>query len=137
MRMNKSSEILAIKSNKQELQKVEEFLNRIFVEKNLPKKCFNKVFLCITEAVINSIEHGNKNDDNKEVAIQVKCPKDLICIKVSDSGDGFDYTNVDDPTSEKNLLKETGRGIHILKSLCTQVNFQDHGKCVEIKIDLK
>lgn len=135
--MNKHPEILAIKSDKRELEKVEKFLFQIFEKEELPKECFNKVYLCISEAVINSIEHGNKNDKEKQVDIQINCMKGNVCIEVHDEGDGFDFSMVEDPTQKSNIKKETGRGIHIMKSLCSKVEFRNQGKSVAIKIDLK
>lgn len=134
--MSKNSEILAIKSDKKELEKVEKFLQEIFEMENLPNQCFNKVYLCISEAVINSIEHGNKNDRTKEVDIQINCSRGNLCIEVHDQGDGFDYELVEDPTTKENIKRETGRGIHIMKSLCSQVEFKNRGKSVSIQIDL-
>ncbi|MFO7552048.1 MAG: ATP-binding protein, partial [Haliea sp.] len=69
--MNKNPEILAIKSDKKELEKVEKFILQVFEKEEIPKECFNKVYLCISEAVINSIEHGNKYDSEKQVDIQI------------------------------------------------------------------
>lgn len=135
--MSKDPEILAIKSDKNELKKVERFLIDIFEKEELPKSCFNKVFLCISEAVINSIEHGNKNDSEKQVDICINCEGGNICIEVHDEGNGFDYKKIEDPTIKNNIKKETGRGIHIMKSLCSKVEFSNQGKSVEIKIDLK
>lgn len=134
--MNKNPEILAIKSDKKELVKVENFLHQVFEKEELPKECFNKVYLCISEAVINSIEHGNKYDSEKQVDIQINCMKGNISIVVNDEGDGFDYKLIEDPTLKNNIRKETGRGIHIMKSLCSKVEFRNQGKCVEIKIDV-
>lgn len=134
--MSKNSEILAIKSDKKELEKVEKFLQEIFEKENLPNQCFNKVYLCISEAVINSIEHGNKNDRTKKVDIQINCSRGNLCIEVHDQGDGFDYELVEDPTTKENIKRETGRGIHIMKSLCSQVEFKNRGKSVSIQIDL-
>ncbi|MBW6535565.1 MAG: ATP-binding protein [Mariniphaga sp.] len=135
--MSKNPEILAIKSDKKELDKVENFLLQIFEKEKLPKTFFNKVFLCISEAVINSIEHGNKNNRDKQVDIQINCMEGNINIEVHDEGDGFDYNLIEAPTLKNNIRKERGRGIHIMKSLCSQVEYRNQGKCVEIKINVK
>jgi serine/threonine-protein kinase RsbW len=134
--MSKDPEILAIKSDKKELEKVENFLLQIFEKEEIPKTCFNKVYLCISEAVINSIEHGNKNNKDKQVDIQINCMHGNICIEIHDEGDGFDYKLIEDPTLNNNIRKERGRGIHIMRSLCSKVEFRNEGKCVEIKIDV-
>lgn len=53
---------IIIKSVNSELPKVEEFIKDYFKEYNISNKYFNKVWLCVSEAVINSIQHGNRND---------------------------------------------------------------------------
>lgn len=135
--MSNNPEILSIKSDQKELKKVEKFLSSIFEKRSLPKECFNKVLLCISEAVVNSIEHGNKNDQQKTVDIEINCDRGNICIEISDEGEGFDYQNIENPTSKNNIKKESGRGIFIIKSLCNNLEFRNQGKSVEIKIDLK
>ncbi len=129
-------EILSIKSDKKELVKVEQFLRLYYKANNLPEDTFNKVWLCVSEAVINSIEHGNKMKFEKKVTIKVSCVNTDLEVEISDEGDGFNYTNVADPTSHENILKETGRGIFIMKAICSNLKFRDKGKCVEIKIEL-
>ncbi len=134
--MKSYPEILAIRSDKSELIKVENFLRLLFKEEDLPEKEFNKVFLCVSEAVINSIEHGNKNVNDKIVTIEVICLNNYIKIVVSDEGEGFDPNKIIDPTVNENIKKETGRGIYIMKSICNNLHFLDSGRCVEIKIEL-
>ena len=68
--------------------------------------------------------------------IQIDCGNGNICIEVHDEGEGFDFELIEDPTLKNNIRKETGRGIHIMKSLCSKVEFRNQGKSVEIKIDL-
>jgi serine/threonine-protein kinase RsbW len=136
MRMKYHPEILAIHSDKKELIQVEQFLRNVFQRGNLPEKAFNKVLLCVSEAVINSIEHGNKNETEKKVIIEVSCVDHDIQIAVSDEGEGFNYNDVEDPTLIENIRKEKGRGIFIMKSLCNSLDFRNSGKSVEIKIEL-
>lgn len=125
---------LAIQSDKNELRKVEVFLRQLFEKENLPGAAFNKVLLCVSEAVVNSIEHGNKNEIHKKVTIEVSCRNKDLSIVVSDEGEGFNYREVADPTLKENIKKETGRGIFVMKSICDELKFREMGKCVEIKI---
>ena len=135
--MNKYSNILVIRSDKRELRKVEFFLSTVFEENNLPTEQFNRVLLCLSEAVVNSIDHGNKNDTRKNVYIEIECISGKISIKIRDEGDGFDYTNIEDPTLKQNIRVETGRGIYIIKSLADEFNFNDKGKSVCFKVSCK
>ena len=77
---NNPAKILVIKSDISELATVEAYVSDLFESNNIPQKYFNKVFLCVSEAVINSIEHGNKNDADKEVSICVDCATESIFV---------------------------------------------------------
>lgn len=132
--MENTPKILNIKSDKTELKKVEFFLSEYFNENELPLKNFNRVLLCISEAVVNSIDHGNRNDDDKNVSIEITRFKEKIDIRISDEGCGFDHANLGDPTAQQNLKKEAGRGIHIIKSLSDSLEFRNKGKCVRFKV---
>lgn len=127
--------ILVISSKKSELQRVEEFIKEVFSFYDFPETCFNKVLLCISEATINAIAHGNKGDHRKQVELSVDCKTHLISIKITDEGDGFDFSSLPDPTSGENLLKESGRGIHIIKSLSKTFSFNDKGNSMEFQIE--
>ena len=129
--------ILVIKSNISELKNVEIFLQKTFEEWNISQKNFNSVFLCVSEAVVNSIEHGNRNDKNKTVSIRVDCVEQQIDVCVYDEGEGFDFNNIIDPTLKENIKKESGRGIHIIKSLTKEVEYNEIGNRIEFKIECK
>jgi len=126
--------ILVINSDVIELKKVETFLTDIFREYNLEKKYFNKVYVCISEAVVNSIKHGNKNDRNKSVSIEVNCDMHEINIMIEDEGNGFDLNQISDPTSRENLKNESGRGIFIIKTLTNQIEYNEKGNRIQFKI---
>ena len=123
-----------INSDVIELKKVETFITDIFREYNLEKKYFNKVYVCISEAVVNSIKHGNKNDRNKSVSIEVNCDMHEINIMIEDEGDGFDLNQISDPTSRENLKNESGRGIFIIKTLTNQIEYNEKGNRIQFKI---
>ncbi|WP_163322717.1 ATP-binding protein [Draconibacterium mangrovi] len=134
---NNPPNILVIRSVSTEIRRVEEFVKAIFNFHNMPEKCFNPVFLCISEATTNSIVHGNKEDHTKTVELNIDCKSHLIQVRVTDEGDGFDVEKVPDPTHEDNLLKETGRGLHIIKSIAQNVEFNDKGNSLSFEIICK
>ncbi|WP_297085967.1 ATP-binding protein [uncultured Draconibacterium sp.] len=129
--------ILIIRSVKTEIYKVEKFIKDIFSYHNFTDKCFNTVFLCISEATTNSIVHGNKEDHKKKVELNVDCKRNLIKVCITDEGDGFDTDSIPDPTEQKNLLKETGRGIHIIKTIAQNVCYNDKGNSISFEIFCK
>lgn len=124
-----------IKSDTSELIKVEEFLKETFEYYHVSADNFKRVYLCISEAVINSIEHGNKNDKNKTVSVEVHCNDAELKVIVKDEGEGFDITSLFDPTVGNNIKRESGRGIHIIKAYCDRIEFKRNKSFIRFKID--
>ena len=127
---------LVISSQLVNINKVRCFLEEIFAESRLNMNCFSRVFLGISEAVNNSIVHGNCLDKNKQVFIRVIYTEDNLHIEVKDEGDGFIAESIADPTTIENLKKENGRGIFILQQIADEVNYFDGGSKVLIKYTL-
>lgn len=135
--INKPPKILVIKSDIAELKKVEDFIINIFNENKLELKYFNKIYLCVSEAVLNSIKHGNKNDLKKNVLIKIACNTEQFKIQVEDEGDGFDINKIKDPTKKRNIKNEEGRGIFIITKLSEQIEYNKKGNLVQFNIDCK
>lgn len=127
---------LVISSQLVNINKVRCFLEEIFTESCLNMNYFNRVFLGISEAVNNSIVHGNCLDADKQVLIRVVYTEDQIQIEVKDEGEGFIVESIADPTVSANLKKESGRGIFILQQIADEVKYYDGGSKVLIKYTL-
>ena len=80
--------------------------------------------IAATEAISNAIIHGNKNNPQKKVTIVVKGLADRIEIHVRDEGNGFEPGKLANPLAPENLLRESGRGIFILKSLMDKIDYR-------------
>lgn len=131
--INRPPEILVINSDTSELKKVEHFLDSIFTRNNLSKKDFNKLYLCVSEAVVNSIKHGNKGSNSKIVTIKISCFASEISVIIEDEGDGFDRNTIQNPTLIDNIKKESGRGIFIIRTITESLEFNEKGNCIQFK----
>jgi serine/threonine-protein kinase RsbW len=118
------------------LKEVESFIKEMFVKYALQTELFYKVLICVNEAVVNSIMHGNKYDENKVVKIQSFACLKFLYFRIMDEGEGFDFKSLDDPTEIKNIYKESGRGIYIIKSISNSIYFREKGNIIEFKIKL-
>ena len=49
--------------------------------------------------------------------------KDLVIV-IADQGHGFNPENVPDPLAAENILRGTGRGIFLIRSLMDEVHFR-------------
>ena len=126
-------------STPEEIRKVEQFLEKVSKQTRLDDGTFHRLFVSATEAVNNAILHGNKSDPAKKVCVQCLVNKDSIMVRVTDEGGGFDPASVPNPLDEQNLLKESGRGIFLIKSMTDHVEFHptEKGTMVEMSINLK
>lgn len=122
-----------ILSELQNIEKVRFFLEEFFAEAGLDKRLFNRVFLGLSEAVINSIVHGNKSDGNKAVFVTVSVTEGALIIEVRDQGNGFSVDVVEDPTCMENLRKESGRGIFLIRNVADKLTYSHGGSNVIIK----
>jgi len=90
------------------------------------------VRLCLEEAVVNAIEHGNKENKKKLVYVTVKFSGRSIEVTVEDEGKGFDYKNIPSPTKGKNIKKPSGRGIFLINKLMDNVKFSGGGSRIKM-----
>ncbi len=89
--------------------------------------------LACDEAVTNAMLHGNKSNPDKKVNIQIYISHSRFKIRVMDQGEGFDIGQVENPTEGENLMRSSGRGIYLMKSIMDTVEYKDEGRTVELE----
>jgi serine/threonine-protein kinase RsbW len=130
---------MTCRSNQKEISRIEKFLQHISDRLHMDDGIMYRLLVASTEAVNNAIVHGNKSDPEKKVIIRCRVENKTITIYVTDEGKGFDSENLQDPREEKNLMKESGRGIFLMRSLMDQVKFKHFksGSVVEMKVKIR
>ena len=114
---------LEIESNPNNLITVEEFVNYFAKDLGLDNERCSALLLAVTEATTNAIIHANKCDVNKLVIVDVQVDKSKIIVKITDEGNGFDPTKIPDPTKPENLLKDSGRGLYLMRIYMDELNY--------------
>jgi serine/threonine-protein kinase RsbW len=66
------------------------------------------------------------------VEVKVGNHDELFCIQVKDEGNGFCFNELPDPTAPENLLKDSGRGVFLMKNLADEVEFLNTGSVVNL-----
>ena len=133
-----NSHQINVKSDPSLIPGVNDFIFDILKPLSIGEEILSNLDLAISEALANAMVHGNKLDPKKVVKVSLNIfPKKLV-ISIKDNGRGFDPTNVPDPTKPENILKDSGRGIHIMRSFIEEVvyNFSDHGTELVLSISL-
>ena len=119
------------------VKEAEKKLKTIFEKIHLSESEEHNLLVAASEAVNNAVLHGNKGDPSKKVMLDVDYIDDEIIVAVEDEGRGFNLENLPDPLLPENLLKPSGRGIHIMKSLMDSVAFEFTPKGTKAIMKLK
>ncbi len=114
---------LELESDPNNLITVEEFVNYFAKDIGLDEDKMNGLMLSVTEATTNAIIHANKSDPSKKVYIDVFIDNGFVTIKVKDEGKGFDPSKIPDPTSPENLLKDSGRGVYLMRVYMDELKY--------------
>ncbi|MBF0569172.1 MAG: ATP-binding protein [Candidatus Omnitrophica bacterium] len=93
--------------------------------------------LCLHEAVVNAVRHGNKEKHDLSVRVVIKTEGKKITLDVTDQGRGFDFSQIPNPTTEENIGRFHGRGIYLMKSMMDRVTFLNEGRTVRMTKVLK
>ena len=94
------------------------------------------IHLALEEAMMNAIKHGNQNDASKSVKLEFQATSAELCIRITDEGDGFDPSDVPDPTDDENLEVPSGRGIMLMRHFMTKVDYENSGTTVVLEKSL-
>lgn len=86
----------------------------------------------VAEALANAIIYGNGSDPDKRVRVEVELSAEEVALQVYDEGQGFDPTQVPDPTLPENLDGTGGRGIFLIRELMDEVRYNERGNCVRL-----
>ena len=128
---------IELDSQRSEIAKFEEVLARVNEETMFEIERFINLQIAVSEALVNAIVHGNKENPSKKVHVIINYDKDMIEVKVKDEGDGFDISMLPDPTNEENLLKESGRGVYIIMSLVDEFSFDSNDSSTEMSLVIR
>jgi serine/threonine-protein kinase RsbW len=93
------------------------------------------VNMALEEALVNAIQHGNGSDPAKQVHFSCRLNEQRIYVRVEDEGNGFDPNAVPDPTDPEHILVASGRGVLLIKSFVSRVQWNEHGNVLEFEKD--
>ena len=86
--------------------------------------------LCLEEALVNAITHGNKCDEHLKVRIELSEEGEFCLIRVYDQGPGFCPQNVKMPELEQ----PSGRGVCLIRYCMADVSYNPAEKCLNMKM---
>ena len=114
------------------IRMIESFIDNARDEFPMDDDIYGNVMISVTEAVNNAIRHGSGMNPELNVSLTLTLDQHAVRFRIQDSGPGFDFKQLPDPTLPENVEKPAGRGIFLMKHLADEVSFQDEGRIVEL-----
>ncbi len=114
---------IAIGSRFEHIDLIQVVVDDALVRLGLDEDSRHWIGIAVREAVANAIKHGNRQDPDKEVEVELEVGGDEVVIRVLDHGEGFDPGEVGDPLAPDNLLKPNGRGIFYMKNFMDEIDY--------------
>ena len=125
---------LTLPSVPKSVGRVEAFLKKVNRSVHLDEIQFHKLMVSLTEAVNNAIVHGNRSVNARKVALTCEVLPGWLLVMVSDQGKGFKPDKVRNPLRKENILKESGRGIFLMRTLMDRVEFEKSRSGMQVRL---
>jgi serine/threonine-protein kinase RsbW len=119
---------ISIPSLIENIKIIESFIDNAKESFEINDDIYGNIMISVTECISNAIIHGNKNNKEKLVHLDLTVEDNILRFTIEDEGSGFDQTELKDPTAPENIEKTGGRGIFLIKHLSDDVKFEENGK---------
>lgn len=103
---------------------VEEAAEKFAAEAGFDEDQRFHIAMAVREAAVNAVMHGNEYDAQRCIDVSFENTGEDFIARIADEGRGFDPDNLPDPLAPDNLLRGTGRGIFLIRSLMDEVRFR-------------
>jgi serine/threonine-protein kinase RsbW len=123
---------LFVASDLAEVRRVQDLVEAVLQANRFGETDQFAVKLAVEEALVNAIKHGNQLDPDKRVRVQYSVADDHFRIRITDEGPGFNPEDLPDPTADDFLERPCGRGVLLIRSFMTTVDFHGRGNEVEM-----
>lgn len=84
----------------------------------------HQIGMAIRECTVNAVVHGNRYSKNKKIHLEIERSATNLIVTIRDEGAGFDLTSIPDPTSPENLLRQSGRGLLLIRAFMDEVDLR-------------
>jgi serine/threonine-protein kinase RsbW len=123
-----------MESTLESVNKAEEMADQIAAQAGWDEDTRGGISMAVREAMINAILHGNAYDPAKRVNLTFEQNGQELIVTVTDEGKGFVPDEVPDPLAPENLLKQSGRGIFLMRAFMDEVRFRKLNPGTEITL---
>jgi serine/threonine-protein kinase RsbW len=103
---------------------VEAAAERMAAGAGLDEDAVFHVTMAVREAAVNAVLHGNEYAPERKIEGWLENTGIDLIFVVADQGRGFDPEHLPDPLAPENVLRGSGRGIFLIRSLMDEVHFR-------------
>lgn len=129
-KMSLSSELIS-------LNEAEKFIQEFCSDCSVDQTRLSEVQSAVLAAVSNAIQYGHREHGPRLFYLECYISEsNSMNFVVSDSGKGFDFNNIPDPTDPANIEKQCGRGIYLMRKLADKCTFKKNGSEVVLEFEL-
>lgn len=93
-------------------------------EAGFEEEDLHKIGMAVREAMVNAVVHGNRYSLKKKVHLTVETGGERLAITIVDEGEGFEPKELPDPLAEENLLRQSGRGLLLIKAFVDEFDMR-------------
>ena len=112
-------------STLESVNQAEEIASKMATKLGFEDEDINRISMAVREATVNAVLHGNAYDPVKKVTVGLENTGGKLVITVTDEGLGLKPENIPDPLTPENLLKQSGRGIFLIRAFMDEVRIRN------------
>ena len=113
-----------LESTLESVNKAEEMAGQLALQAGFDEDVRDGITMAVREAMINAVLHGNAYDPAKRVNLSFEQNGRELIITIGDEGKGLEIEEVPDPLAPENLMKQSGRGIFLIRAFMDEVRFR-------------
>jgi serine/threonine-protein kinase RsbW len=104
------------------VDKAEELVIREAAKAGFDEDEQGQIGMAVRECTVNAVVHGNRYNKNKKVHLEIERSGTGLTVIVGDEGDGFDLASLPDPLAPENLLRQSGRGLLLIRAFMDELD---------------
>ena len=128
---------ISLPSELSSLNEAEKMVREFCSDCNVKHSCQGDVLVAVLAAVSNAIQYGHQEYGPRLFYLECYISEtNSMNFVISDSGNGFEFNNIPDPTDPANNEKQNGRGIYLMRKLADRCTFRKNGSEVVLEFEL-
>jgi serine/threonine-protein kinase RsbW len=117
-------EQLTLESTLQSVDEAEAIVMREARKAGFDEDEAQQIGMAVRECMVNAVVHGNGYSKKKRVHLDIESSGSGLAVVIGDEGAGFDFNSLPDPLSPENLMRQSGRGLLLVRAFMDDLQVQ-------------